>query len=146
QAAGTAVRPRFSGPGLALKVASVLPTCHSTGQTVTIDVHTNGEWVGTARYGHLTSVQVAANQWISQDTVLGYLHQWPRDTTCYNVSGPSGVHTHVTGYNRTQYSCYVNVGSGTYLGAGATIGYVGGALANGARQTCSSQPPPPTTT
>ncbi len=142
-AAGTAVRPRFSGPSLALKVASVSTTCGSAGKTVVIDVHTNGVFVGTARYGHLSSVPVAAGQWISQDTIIGSLAQYGYQAGCWEVRTSEGVHTHVTGYNLRGYSCYVDVGSRSFQSAGVTIGAVGGTLGAGVRSQCSSDPTPP---
>lgn len=137
QGAGTQVRPRMSGPGLALKVSSVRATCGSAGQTVTIDVHTSGQYVGVVRYGHLSGVTVAAEQWISPDTVIGQLAQYPYQSGCWEVSSAGGVHTHVTGYNLRGYSCYHDVGSGAYLAEGHAIGIVGGNYAVARQSPCS---------
>lgn len=137
QGAGTQVRPRMSGPNLALKVALVRATCGSAGQTVVLDVHTNGEWVGSTTYGHLANVAVSAGQWISPDTVIGQLSQWSYQSGCWEVSSSGGIHTHVTGYNRQSYSCYHDPGSGSYLGDGHAIGIVGGAYATAARSRCN---------
>jgi hypothetical protein len=145
-AAGTAVRPRMRGPAVALKVASVGATCGTAGRTVAIDVHTNGQHVGTVRYGHLSSVGVAANQWISTDTVIGHLSQYSYQTGCWEVSGSTGVHTHFTSFNLTNYSCYYDLGSRSFQAEGTSIGIVGGAFATAAKSQCSGTPQPPTPT
>lgn len=137
QGAGTHVRPRMSGPGLALKVSSVRPTCGSAGHTVTIDVHTNGQYVGVVRYGHLAGVTVSAEQWIAPDTVIGQLSQYGYQAGCWEVTSAGGVHTHVTSYNLRGYSCYHDVGSGAYLGEGHAIGIVGGNYAAGRQLPCT---------
>ncbi|MFA5787489.1 MAG: M23 family metallopeptidase [Actinomycetota bacterium] len=136
-APGTAVRPRLSGPGLALKVSSTNVTCGSAGRTVAIDVHTNGQWVGTVRYGHLSNLAVSPNQWISTDTVLGTLAMYSYQPGCWEVNDTNGVHTHLTGYNLQSYSCYYDVGSGSFRSDGYPVGIVGGSYASGPRQRCS---------
>ena len=140
EAAGTTVRANFGGANTTMKVASIAATCGSAGQTVRLDIHTNGQFVGTARYGHLSNVSVSVDQWFGSGTALGELAQYPYQAGCWEVSSSGGVHTHVTGYNLADYSCYIDVGSGSRLAAGTPIGVVGGAYGSRAQQECTGVP------
>jgi hypothetical protein len=85
-------------------------------------------------YGHLNWPQVYPGQIIYTGTTLGYLNQWPW-SSCYAVSNPAGVHTHIEAYNSSLYSCYWPYWSGTWLNWWDTVGAIG-VNYYGIRQPC----------
>lgn len=124
------------------QVIRVSPACASGviadgGWAVTIDVYSSaGDRLGWVLYAHLTGPFVSTGQWISPGQNLGQLSRW-RYSSCYQVTGEGGVHTHVEVYNYTHYACYSDWGSGAYLERWwAWLGGLGDHFAYGPRTAC----------
>lgn len=142
--AAPGTRVDFKGDGIggpfAAQVWAVMPTCGSTsslgGYTVFVDVYVHGQKEGWISYGHLNDVQVTAGQWIFWGQPLGYLKDWGHSYGCYEVSSPSGVHSHIEMYNSSSFACYVNWGSGSYISSNSDLGHVGRSQYSGVQQAC----------
>lgn len=134
-APGTAVKFYVSSSATVkgkVKAVTAVPNCTwngsavDAGKYVAIDVMAGTKRLGSVVYVHLDAVGVTVGQEITSGTSVGSLKLWSQ-STCYNVTGSSGVHTHfeagsaITG----QYSCWQNYAAGTSLAAGAVIGKVG---------------------
>ncbi|NNE74714.1 MAG: hypothetical protein HKN26_13690 [Acidimicrobiales bacterium] len=126
-------------------------TCQSTaGEYVQVIVRVDGTDVGVVLYHHLVDVQVSEGDRLDNGAVLGRTVSNPTDLfgTCWRVTTPLGIHTHLAITNADGHACYVPHDVGEALVAGTTIGRMG-FDANGAsvgsapRDECGSAPPPP---
>jgi hypothetical protein len=132
-------RSEWDPAAITAQVWAISPTCavgggSRGGWTVYVDVYYWGAWEGWMSYGHLNWPQVYPGQIIYTGATLGYLNQWPR-SSCYDVSNPAGVHTHIEAYNSSLYSCYWPYWSGTWLNWWDTVGAIG-VNYYGIRQPC----------
>lgn len=132
----------YNGVVFTAKVWAIQPTCGagvSGGSTVFIDLNIPGYWEGWVSYGHLDSVSVSPGQDISADQYIGMTKWWPR-TSCYDVLGNDGVHTHMEMYNSSKYACYYNWApvdvNGPSLFYGQILGNVGRTMYTGVQQAC----------
>jgi hypothetical protein len=132
-------RSEWDPAAVTSQVWAISPTCAAGGGgaggwTVYVDVYYWGVWEGWMSYGHLNWPQVYPGQILYTGTTLGYLNQWAQ-SSCYNVSNPAGVHTHIEAYNSTLYSCYWPWPSGSWLNWWDTVGAIG-VRYYGIRQPC----------
>ena len=133
-----------------LEIADVVldSTCGGVaGSYITVLVSVDGVEVGTVLFHHLVGVRVAEGDRIDAGTVLGRTVASPGalSGSCWHVSTPMGIHTHMAVANRVGYSCYVRHQVGQALGAGTAIGIVGhdasgDGLGAGPRADCSATP------
>jgi hypothetical protein len=146
QGDGTGVRFKqySNGVWFTAKVWAIQPTCgagaSAGGWTVFVDLLIPGYWEGWVSYGHLESVFVSPGQNISADQYIGMTKLWPQ-TSCYDVAGNDGVHTHIEMYNSSKYACYYNWApvdvNGPLLSYGQILGNVGRTIYTGVQQACS---------
>jgi hypothetical protein len=132
-AAGTAVKPRLSGPsGMTLAVADIAPSCSNGGGGTGVKVSvadSDGSTIGTVSYLHLAEVGVSVGDTVSTDTVLGTIGgDFAVDSACW-----TGPHLHVEGYNDSDYSCYY---APETVEPGTAIGRIGGSDVTGRVTPC----------
>ena len=147
QAQGTAVKLQAFAPSnvnLTFKVSYRGAGCSTTdGPTVRVAVYWNGTNIGWLAYSHLASVPsgVSTGASIGNGAILGYTRQWTKQS-CYQVSNPNGVHTHLGAANvrnvagSTNYSCYAPLASGTQYPLGRWIGIIGANNATNVQRAC----------
>lgn len=107
----------------------------SVGVNAQIEVLLNGVSLGWVKYGHLKDVPATVG---SNGAVLGKLNLWPWNDTYWRVGDDSGVHTHLSMYNTTGYSCYWPLASKTKYLDGRLIGKLGGTGASAVNSACPS--------
>lgn len=94
--------------------------------------------VGWVVYAHVETAGVGLlpiGAVVVHGDVLGSVEQFPF-SSCYQVSDPAGVHTHVELFNDHDYACYVPWAPGATLFARDTLGKVG-SNNTGPQQPCN---------
>ncbi|MDH3705139.1 MAG: hypothetical protein OES57_03690 [Acidimicrobiia bacterium] len=103
-------------------------TCGGTGGTyVVVEVAVDQTAVGRVLFHHLVDVNVAEGDHIAPGKVLGHTVATPGALggSCWHVSTPMGIHTHMAVANDVGYSCYVRHQVGQTLSQGTAIGRLG---------------------
>ncbi|MDH4170398.1 MAG: hypothetical protein OEW42_12500 [Acidimicrobiia bacterium] len=115
------------------------------GSYVTVRVSVDGVVVGTVLYHHLVQVNVAEGDHVASGKVLGRTVAVPDalSGTCWHVSTPMGIHTHMAMANAVGHSCFERHEVGQALNQGAVIGVLGhrdsgASVGAGPRADCDS--------
>lgn len=117
---GTAVKVSAiaytSPPTFKVEAAALLNPCEnkSPGNYVKLGVYVGSTRIGQLIYEHLKNLAVKKGELISSGTTLGATHQWAK-SSCYQVSSPSGIHTHFEMGSSTGTACYVGWALGSAL-------------------------------
>lgn len=134
--AASPVRTWFGDPSgsLTLSVVSVTNACSTSngGLAVKIAASVDGQPIGTVLYAHLANVSVSAGQTIGMGQQIGTVAVGlPVNERCW-----TGPHVHLEPWNKSKYSCYQDLATGSGIAEGAKVGILGGEYASGPRQKC----------
>ena len=123
---GTALHLRLSGAtGRVTTRYSVTDGGCGAGKRVRVYISVDSHPLGYVQYEHLNINNTHFSDGISNNEFLGRTHQWPK-SSCYQVSSPAGVHTHVGFYQNNRYSCWSDYGKvGTTVHDSDPLGVLG---------------------
>ena len=105
------------------------------GYNVKVEFRDGGAVVGSVLYTHVVNLRVGLGEIGRWGTRLGDVGYWSAPSSCWQVTAPSGAHTHLEMGNKVGSSCYRNLPAGSQV-ASEFLGYIGrndaGACAAGA--------------
>ena len=104
---------------------STSPSSCGAGIAVRINISVGGKNLGWVQYDHLNTANTNFTNGIANGEFLGTTKQWPY-STCYQVTAPSGVHSHFSASQVNRFSCWLDYGKvGTAVTAGLPIAILG---------------------
>jgi hypothetical protein len=109
---------------------------NKAGYNVKVEFRHSGTPVGYVLYSHVVNLRVGQGEINRWGTRIGDVGYWSSPSSCWQVRGPSGAHTHIEMANYLGSSCYRGLPAGSRIARGEFLGYIGrndaGACAAGA--------------